>query len=851
MTGRTTTIRTKLGAVLGVALLIVVGLGAFSMTQLDAVHRVTQELHNLWTPKIRALDAMQRAATSHRLLAIRRMETTNFRHLAALGSGLRTAEDSLGDARERFRALPRNREETALLVAFDEAWAGYETSFEAVADRLDGGEITSAARAFHTQTLPAFDAATLELDRLTAAADRHAREAEEKAAGVQQKARLLIGAAIMLAVGLAVGAILWASAEITSPLLRVSRAMQRLTAGYHAPLELGGEARRDEIGVLMRAAEGYRESLIRSREFADQAAIERRRLDVAINTMPIGLSMYDAKQRLIVCNDRYAEIYGLPAALRRPGAAFEDILAHLRSAGFFDDLDLEGFVRSLSLPLAERQAFVGAVDLRDGRAISITYSPMPAGGWVSTHEDVTARRKADAQIRHMARHDALTELPNRVQYMEALECALQGERAAELAVLSLDLDRFKIVNDTLGHGVGDELLRAVAGRLRAAVRAGDVAARFGGDEFVVLQRAGRRPEGVAALAERLIEALSRPYRIGDHQLVIGASVGIALASEVGIDANRLLKCADMALYRAKSDGRGAYCFFAPEMDAEMQSRRRMELDLRAAHEEGEFRLHYQPILDLKTNRIVCFEALMRWRHESRGLVSPAAFIPLAEEIGLIGPMGRWALRRACRDAAAWPAQIAVSVNLSPSQVAMEGLAAVVQAALAESGLAPERLELEITENALLAETEATLTTLRRLRALGVRIVMDDFGAGYSGVGYLRSFEFDKVKIDRSFVLRMAEDKRSMAVFRAVTSLGADLGIVTAAEGVETAEQLERVRGEGCDEAQGYYFSSARPADEAAALIERFNGPATQGGVERRLSVLPGGRLSGSDAALGG
>jgi diguanylate cyclase (GGDEF)-like protein/PAS domain S-box-containing protein len=434
--------------------------------------------------------------------------------------------------------------------------------------------------------------------------------------------------------------------------------------------------------------------------------------------------------------------------------------------------------------------------------------------------DVTERKQAEARIAHMAHHDALTGLPNRVLFHERLAEALgRVQRHKErLAVLCLDLDHFKSVNDTLGHPVGDLLLRAVAERLGACLSEDDLVARLGGDEFAIIQPGIAGPHEASALAQQLIEKVSRRYEIQGQEIVVGVSIGIALAPDNGLTSDVLLRDADMALYRAKADGRGTSHFFEPEMDRANQARRTLELDLRKALASGEFELFYQPQLSLRTDVVTGFEALLRWHHPERGLVAPGEFIPLAEESGLIVPIGEWVLRQACAQAALWPSHISVAVNLSPVQFKSRNLVPAVVSALAHSGLAPTRLELEITESILLRETEANLSTLHQLRDLGARISMDDFGTGYSSLSYLRAFPFDKIKIDRSFVRDLAERPDCVAIVRAVAGLGASLGIATTAEGVETHDQLRRLREEGCTEVQGYLLSPPRPAGELAALM---------------------------------
>jgi len=432
------------------------------------------------------------------------------------------------------------------------------------------------------------------------------------------------------------------------------------------------------------------------------------------------------------------------------------------------------------------------------------------------------------QARHAALHDNLTGLPNRVLLAERLDHALAHTRRhdSRLAVLSLDLDRFKQVNDTLGHHAGDALLRAVAGRLRACLRECDTVARLGGDEFAIIQTSIEADQDVATLSERLVESLSAPYDIGVHQVIIGASVGFALAPDDAANAEELLKMADIALYRAKADGRGTFRSFEPGMDAKLQARRLLELDLRKAMTLGEFELHYQPLVNLSSGEVTAFEALLRWNHPQRGRVCPGDFIPLAEETGLIVPLGDWVLQQACLTAASWPGTVKVAVNLSAAQFKANGLVAAVAEALATSGLPPGRLELEITETVLLHDSKAAVAILSELRAFGVRIAMDDFGTGYSSLGYLRSFPFDKIKIDQSFVRDIGSSEDCRAIVRAVTGLGLSLGIATTAEGVETREQLDQVRAEGCQEVQGYFFSRPVPAGEVTAVLSRVGAIAT-------------------------
>ncbi|KYG98638.1 EAL domain-containing protein [Bradyrhizobium sp. DOA1] len=540
-------------------------------------------------------------------------------------------------------------------------------------------------------------------------------------------------------------------------------------------------------------------------------------LDSALENMSQGLCMFDADGKIILFNERYA------AMLRRTdilltGRLLVDVLREEQAKGQWQG-DADEFFARLVADARDGRTTTDVVN-RFGRSIRVVNQPMQGGGWVATFEDITEWLEAQAKISHMARHDALTSLPNRVLFHEQLEQGLRRTKSGDqLAVLCLDLDHFKDINDSLGHPIGDALLKEVGRRLKATVGEHDTVARLGGDEFAVVQ-IGRSEETAArSLAGRFVEVVSAPYEIDDHQIVIGVSIGISLSPQDGNNPDELLKNADLALYRAKADGRGTYRFFETGMDARAQARRLLEMDLRAALQRAEFEVYYQPIRDVASGRVVAFEALLRWNHPQRGLIAPIHFIPLAEETGLIVQLGEFVLRSACTDAATWPDDVDVAVNLSPVQFKSPNLIASVTEALAASGLDARRLELEITESVLLQNSEATLTTLHELRAMGVRISLDDFGTGYSSLSYLRSFPFDKIKIDRSFVSELATREDSMAIIRAVTGLGRSLGIVTTAEGVENDAQLELLRREGCTQAQGYLFSKPRPASDVAMMLE--------------------------------
>jgi diguanylate cyclase (GGDEF)-like protein/PAS domain S-box-containing protein len=440
--------------------------------------------------------------------------------------------------------------------------------------------------------------------------------------------------------------------------------------------------------------------------------------------------------------------------------------------------------------------------------------------------DITERKRAEARLAFMAQHDGLTGLPNRNLLRQQMDdILLHTRRSAEkVAVLVLGLDNFKAVNDSLGHGIGDKLLRGVAKRLRSTLREEDMLARLNSDEFAIIQSGLTRPEDAVLLSRRLLEAIGDPFLLDGHSVVIGASIGIAMAPGDGDESEKLLKNADMALSRAKNDSRGTFAFFEAGMDARAQSRRKIEIDLRDAIQNDVLRPHYQPLVDLATGRITGFEALVRWPHPERGMVSPAEFIPVAEETGLINALGALMLRRACTDAALWPDDVRVAVNLSPLQFRVGNLLSLVMDALRQSGLPAKRLELEITETLLLEKSSQVLATLHALRALGVRISMDDFGTGYSSLSYLRSFPFDKIKIDQSFVRDLGSNRDAQAIVRSIISLGIGLGVTITAEGVETEAELSCLRAEGCHEGQGFLFSRARPNAEIVALLKAQRGP---------------------------
>jgi len=675
---------------------------------------------------------------------------------------------------------------------------------------------------------------------------------------------------------------------------------------------------------------------------------EKHRLDTALNNMTQGLVLYDASARVVVCNQRYIDMYRLSPAVVKPGCHFHDIVRHRKATGSFKG-DVDEFYSTVLANVAQGKVTRNILETADGRAVQIVNRPLPQGGWVATMEDiterrnleqerdrnyaflrqiidhipsqitvkdardrryvlanrvaeiyvglsndaivgktardlfprdlaekiaadddeslrsadgclsldeprwesnasgsrlitskrigirdeagepryiinvvedVTERRRADDKIAHLAHYDALTDLPNRVLFREQVERELRRtKRGEQFALLYIDIDEFKGINDSLGHHVGDELLKVVAARLKNCIRETDLVARLGGDEFAVIQANAGDVADVVEFVTRIHEAIRQPYQCLGHQLSTDASIGIALAPRDGTDLDQLIKNADLAMYGAKADGRRTHRFFEPAMDAGAKARLKMQQDLRQALVDGGFEIHYQPVVDLRHDQVAGCEALLRWRHPERGMVSPAEFIPVAEDTGLIVELGEWVLRTACAEAANWPDHVRLAVNVSPVQLKCQSLALKVVSALADSGLPASRLELEITEAVLIRDDEAALAILHQLRAIGVRIALDDFGTGYSSLSYLKRFPFDKIKIDRCFVSDVAEIDGSSAIVQAVVNIAAARNMTTTAEGVETLEQKERLRALGCTEMQGYLFSAAKPGPEVRKLFE--------------------------------
>jgi len=545
--------------------------------------------------------------------------------------------------------------------------------------------------------------------------------------------------------------------------------------------------------------------------------------------MAQGLILYDASERVVICNQQFTKMMGMSPLVIKPGCTFREVIAHRRETGSLAT-GVEEYRATFLRNIAAGHHTPIVSTMSDGRSIQVVGKGIEGGGWVATVEDITERKRVETRIAHMAHYDALTDLPNRVLFRERLDHELKNASPSrQLAVFYIDIDEFKRINDSLGHPIGDELLKAVAGRLGSCVAAGDVVARLGGDEFAIIRTAIERPADTMDLITRIYQAIREPYECFGHLLTTDASIGIARAPQDGTDLDQLLKNADLAMYEAKADGRRTYRFFEPGMGARMHALRMLELDLRQAIADGGFEIVYQPLVNLGDSRVTGCEALLGWRHQLRGMISPAEFIPVAEETGMINELGDWVLNKACSEAASWPDDVRVAVNVSPVQFRSPAFSLKVVRALANSGLPARRLELEITEAVLIRDDDAALAMLYHLRGLGVRIALDDFGTGYSSLSYLQRFPFDKIKIDRCFIKDVAEPDGSACIVQAIVNIASARHMMTTAEGVETEAQLDALRGLECTEMQGYLFSKPLSAADIKSILtpdrERIAGTA--------------------------
>jgi diguanylate cyclase (GGDEF)-like protein len=607
------------------------------------------------------------------------------------------------------------------------------------------------------------------------------------------------------------------------------------TATHKSRSILGKSAHVEDYAEALGAARRHLNEATLAREKAETALAkldnreaelmeQNQRFDAALSNMSPGLCMFDRNHNLVVCNKTYLEMYRIPRDLSRPGTSFREIILHRIRSGMGCGDNPQEFLEERLAAANELEPNITVHHVSDGRVISVKHQPMENGGWVATHEDITLLHKTEAHVAHMARHDALTNLPNRVQLREFMDDSLYGasDEGQSLVILLFNLDRFKEINDTLGHTLGDTLLQGIAERLSANLTDVGMIARIGGDDFAAIQFTNDPANDGVRLAEQIQGIISEPFDLDGRTFVVTTSIGIAVSPNDGTESDQLLKNADLALDRSKNSGRGAYCFFEQGMDQRLQARRQLEQDLHSAITNGEFEVHYQPQLNLARGEISGFEALVRWNSPTRGRVSPAEFIPIAEETGLIVPIGEWVLRTACTEAVRWPGDTKVAVNLSAVQLSSSNILQTVIETMASTGIPAKKLDLEVTESVLMDESGDAIGTLQRISDLGIGIALDDFGTGYSSLGYLKRFSFDKIKIDRSFVSEISKKgNNALAIVRTIAALGQSLGVSTCAEGVETQEELDLVRAEGYTEVQGYFVSRPVPAAEIPDFFAGF------------------------------
>ena len=821
-------IRTRLVLTFLVLLALIAGPGLLGVRQLQSMGDVTRTMRDESLPRLLAVSEVERALMSHKLLAERHVQSTDFRQQADMLRQMRATEAQFEFQLERLRTDLLGPTSPHRIDRIESHWQDYRAALAEVDRLMEQGDLRNAGARWQGPTIAAMDAAQDELKALIAEIRAEADHLSTRVDVEYIKTRNGTLSAVALGLLATLLAVFWTTRFVSQPLLRISSAMQRLTRGED-DIEIPHLSQReDEIGILSRAAESFRGKLVETRLLAHDLNLERLRLEASsaqlqatVHNMPLGLAMFDRQGTLMICNAAFETIWNIPENWLKPDQPQNTVLAEM--ARLCPQEHRAQFAQTLRAGLAEEGAEARSEiwRLTDERSICGVFQPTP-DGWMLICEDITERVTVEERIRKLARNDSLTGLHNRLSFQEALESALQDSDAQNpAAIMFIDLDRFKSVNDTLGHPVGDELLRRVAARLRWLVRENDVVARLGGDEFAIIQYDGPQPEAALSLGDRIIAQLSSPFEIDGHIVQIGGSVGVALAPLHGDTPEDVQKHADLALYAVKEAGKGHCRVFDPEMNTRQKELHALEQALRHALKSDGFTLNYQPLIELETGRVRGAEALLRWRHPTKGPLSPAEFVPLAEELGLIQPLGLKVLDMACQAAMRWPDDMKISVNLSPLQFHRYDVAQDVLNALDRSGLPPGRLEVEITEGVLLDHTDATLAALKRLRAHGISVALDDFGTGYSSLRYLRAFPFDRVKIDAAFVGELPRDEGAGAIVRAICNLCQEFSLSVTAEGIETEAQRVFVKGAGCSFGQGYLFAAPMPLEDFMAYLDKM------------------------------
>jgi diguanylate cyclase (GGDEF)-like protein len=712
------------------------------------------------------------------------------------------------------RERVKNAEVMATLAKAEDRirdWSDAELQrFKPPSDGLMKGQVPFSA------TQKSNDAATA-LDDLveTVAAYGFGYRMEAEAAVSGARATLLA-----LAIGTTLVGIMLAisfSYSMSKPISEATQVAERVAAGNFT--DQIASHRRDELGRLLRSL-ATMQSHLKTR--ADHDCAMMAKLDAALNNMKLGVCMFGPDNRLILWNDLYLKMYRIPAGRIFVGSTLEQMLEARKAAGT-NYRDLGQYDAKLQTAVETRSPDSLTAELVDGRIVNIAYQPVENVGWVSTHEDITDRTQNEARIAHLAFHDPLTELPNRAAFGNYLAETFQSASAGNetFALLCIDLDRFKEINDVYGHSAGDRFLKEIGRRLTVACD-GAFLARLGGDEFTIVLSGGTQPAAAEELCERLSSVVDTPVRIDDYDVDGSFTVGVSIFPQHGSDVDSLVANAEAALYRAKAEQRGTIRFFEPAMDRHIREKRVLQGEIALALERNELELHFQPQA-VSGGEVFGFEVLVRWRHPVRGMVSPGIFIPLAEETGLIGGIDEWVLREACREAASWPNPLSIAVNLSPIDFRRGDIPAMILSVLLETGLSPNRLEIEITEGVLIDDFERAIGILRKIKNLGVRVAMDDFGTGYSSLSYLQAFPFDKIKIDQSFVAKIGKNAQASAIIHAIVGLGRALELPVIAEGVETEEQLAFLVKEGCNEVQGYLIGRPQPIAQYRQVVAEFVG----------------------------
>ena len=813
----------RLSAAFGIALVVVVLLGLIGLSQFRTVRDMSEEFSGIWIPEVESIGRLRSGLIAYHHLSMRRLDD-------ALQPGAPLVDpDETDVARaEAWAEIMRLSEhygnvadlgsEQAGAQLLKERLADYETRVGEALGLAANGQQAAAETLFWTETESAYTAVVEQLDFLFAIAKEEGIEGAESARALFPRFAFEMGISVAIALLLMLAMSIWVRRGIVRPIEAVSDALRRLDKGDLSGGDVPRSSRKDEIGTLLNATHRYRDNLIARRDLENTVQEERGRLHTAIASMPLGFVMFDKDRKLVLSNEMFAKIYSLPLSLVKPGTDIEAIFDYIETNRTIEHDDLGEWRGDARAMIARKEASSVVRQTQDGRITTANVYPLKQGGWISLFEDITDRRKAQEEVAFLYSHDQLTRLPTRENLEGSINATLRAR--VPTAIHAIDLDRLAGLNEMLGHAAIDSLLQEIARRIVEAVGPAHPVGRLGGDEFAVAQVNYDGPEQVRSLTTKILNVFAGTFTVDDREVVVNANIGVALSPGDGSTAETLIHNAVVAMNRAKNSENSAFRFYEAGMDAAMQARRALEAALTTALERDEFELHYQPIIDLYSGSILGFEALLRWHNPALGMVPPTRFIPLAEQKGLIQSIGAWVVQEASRFAAKIPAPLFVAVNLSPAQLADGEIAKTAASAIMAAGIDGSRLEFEVTETLFLGDADRAMKTLGELRELGASLVMDDFGKGYSNLGYLLTFHFDKIKIDREFIQSAPDNPNSVAIIKAIVSLSKSLDMLAIAEGVETQAELDVVREFGCEEAQGFFI--ARPMSEPEAMLRAGN-----------------------------